>query len=90
MKSRHSFNQKIFGLVRSEFYTFSLVWSGLKNIHNSQEADKPPTKCFKHSDRVSKLLEREELDDQENSEMLISKEEHQLYDYMQSKANSED
>ena len=39
---------------------------------------------------MSKLLEREELDDQENDEVQISKEEHQLNDYMKSKASTED
>ena len=37
MKSSPSFNQKKFGPIRSEFYTFSpvrSVWSGPKNIHN--------------------------------------------------------
>ena len=33
------------------------------NCELSQEAEEPPTKRFKHLDRVSKLLEREELDD---------------------------
>jgi len=60
------------------------------NCEQSQEVDKPLKKYFKHSDRVSKLLEREELDDQENDKMQISKEEHQLNDYMKTKANSED
>ena len=39
---------------------------------------------------MSKLLDREELDDQENDEVQISKEKHQLNDYMKSKASSED
>jgi len=60
------------------------------NCEQSQEAEEPPAKRFKHLDRVSKLLEREELDDQENDEVQISKEEHQLNDYMKSKASSED
>ena len=60
------------------------------NCEQSQEAEEPPAKRFKHLDRVSKLLEREELDDQENDEVQISKEEHQLDDYMKSKASSED
>ena len=60
------------------------------NCEQSQEAEEPLTKRFKHFDRVSKLLEREELDDQENDEVQISKEEHQLNEYMKSKANSED
>ena len=60
------------------------------NYEQSQEAEELPTKRFKHLDRVSKLLEREELDDQESDEMQISKEEHQLNDYMKIKANSED
>lgn len=33
------------------------------NCEQSQEAEEPPTKHFKHLDRVSKLLERKELDD---------------------------
>ena len=61
-----------------------------ENYEQSQEAEEPPTKCVKNLDRVSKLLEREELDDQESDEMQISKEEHQLNDYMKIKANSED
>ena len=30
-----------------------------RNSEQSQEAEEPPTKCFKQLDRVSKLLERE-------------------------------
>ena len=58
------------------------------NTIDRHDGEELPMKCFKHLDRVSKLLERE-LSDQEDDMTQISMQEHQINDYMKSKTSKE-
>ena len=61
------------------------------NSNDNQDVLPPPTKCFKHLERVSKLLDKDdEQDHQENRTSTISQEEQQLNRYIESKVDKDE